>query len=168
MDRKTRSPVVVLREEGGGRLLPIWIGPAEASAIAMDLAGMSFPRPLTHDLLVSLMRTLGGELTRIEIPRVEAGVYHAVLVVTTATGEVRVDARPSDSIALALRTRATIFAADDLLRRIELDLDDAEPTTPDLVEEIDLSGGGDAPSSPEALESYLRKLDPEDFGRFTP
>ncbi len=168
LDRKTRSPVVVLREEGGERLLPIWIGPAEANAIAMHLGGVKFPRPLTHDLLVSAVDALGASLERIEISRVEAGVYHAKLFLSRPGGEICVDARPSDSIALALRTDATIFAADELLRRIEVDLDDAEAATPELIDEVDLGGGDASSPTPEALESYLRKLDPEDFGRFKP
>lgn len=170
LDRTSRSPVVVLRELGGVRLLPMWIGPAEASAIAMHMAGMSFPRPLTHDLAVSLIEALGARVERIEIHKVEAGVYHAVLVLATADRVVRVDGRPSDSIAIALRTRASIVVAQELLRQVDLELDEADvPPAHDLVEEMDFTEGAEPPlSTPEDLEAYLRKLDPEDFGRFTP
>lgn len=172
MDRSTKSPVVVLREKDGDRVLPIWIGAAEASAIAMHMAGVSFPRPLTHDLIVSLLDAVSVELQRVDIPRVDDGTYHAEWVLRRGGETLRVDARPSDSIAVALRTRAAIFAADDLLRRLDLDVDESEqdmPPPPDLVGEVDLSSGGrDAPLAAEDLESYLRKLDPEDFGRFTP
>jgi bifunctional DNase/RNase len=169
LDRASRSPVVVLRERDGVRVLPIWIGPAEASAIAMHMAGMAFPRPLTHDLAVSLIDVLGGRVERMEIHTVEAGTYHAVLVLRAGDRVLRVDARPSDSIAIALRTRAAIVVADDLLRSIDLELDESElPPPPDLVEEVDFSRDEGSLSSPKDLEAYLRKLDPEDFGRFTP
>ncbi len=171
MDQSTKSPVVVLREKDGDRVLPIWIGAAEASAIAMHMAGVAFPRPLTHDLIVSLLDAMSVGLERVEIPRVDEGTYHAELVLRRGDETLRVDARPSDSIAVALRTRSAIFAADDLLRRLDLDVDESEqgmPAPPDLVSEVDLTSGGvDAPPV-EDLESYLRKLDPEDFGRFTP
>ena len=170
LDRASRSPVVVLRERDGVRVLPIWIGPAEASAIAMHMAGVSFPRPLTHDLAVSLVEGLGARVERIEIGRVESGVYHAAMILRAGDEVLKVDARPSDSIAIALRTRAAIVVADELLRQIELELDESESApAPDLIEEIDFSGDqGGSLSSPEDLEAYLRKLDPEDFGRFTP
>ncbi|MEK9501208.1 bifunctional nuclease family protein [Gaopeijia maritima] len=171
MDRTTRSPVVVLRERGGDRVLPIWIGAAEASAIAMHLAGVDFPRPLTHDLVRSILTALDTTLLRVEVPRVDEGTYHASLVLRRGTDAVRVDARPSDSIAIAIRTGSTIVVADDLLRHMDLQVDEGEGTltSPEVVQEVDLSG--DAASSPltaQDLADYLRKLDPEDFGRFTP
>lgn len=172
LDRTTRSPVVILREVDGERVLPIWIGPAEASAIAMRMAKVDFPRPLTHDLIVRILGGLEVELRRVEIPRVENGTYHAALVLARGEETVSIDARPSDSIAIALRTRATILAADDLLRRMDLELDESEsqaPSAPDVVDEVDISGrSGASPLSAEDLADYLRKLDPEDFGRFTP
>lgn len=171
LDRSTRSPVVILREKGGERVLPIWIGPAEASAIAMHMAQVEFPRPLTHDLIAAMLQGLDVTLQRVEIPRVEEGTYHAQLVLQRGGASVTLDARPSDSIAIALRTRSTILAADVLLRDVDLELDEDEaaPAHPDVVEEVDLPEGSEGPRmSAEELESYLRKLDPEDFGRFTP
>lgn len=172
MDRSTRSPVVVLREKDGDRVLPIWIGAAEASAIAMHMARVDFPRPLTHDLIASILAGVSVELARVEIPRVDDGTYHAELVLRRGTDTVEIDARPSDSIAIALRTRSPIFAADDLLRRMDLEVDESEsevPPPPDLIEEVDVSREpGAQPMSAEELEAYLRRLDPEDFGRFTP
>jgi bifunctional DNase/RNase len=174
LDRSTRSPVVILRETAGDRVLPIWIGPAEASAIAMHMAKVDFPRPLTHDLIVALVKGLDAVVRRVEIPRVHDGTYHASLVLERIDGTVEVDARPSDSIAIALRTRATIVVADDLLRDIDLDVDEnenvADPgTAAGWTEEVDVSQrSDDAPLSPDELADYLRKLDPEDFGRFTP
>lgn len=172
LDRTTRSPVVILRERDGDRVLPIWIGPAEASAIAMRMANVDFPRPLTHDLIVAILAGLDVRLRRVEIPRVEDGTYHASLILARGGDTVSIDARPSDSIAIALRARATILADDELLRHMDLDLDESEaggPPPPDVVDEVDVSGrGGGSPLSAEDLADYLRKLDPEDFGRFTP
>lgn len=172
MDRTTRSPVVVLRERGGDRVLPIWIGAAEASAIAMHMAGVDFPRPLTHDLIATILTTVGTSLVRVEVPHVDEGTYHAVLVLRRGSDTVRVDARPSDSIAVAIRTGSTIVVSDDLLRRMELQVDEGEDAlspSPEVVQEVDLSGdSGSPPLSSQDLADYLKKLDPEDFGRFTP
>jgi len=167
LDRTTNTPVVILQEVGGERVLPIWIGPGEASAIAMQLADMEFSRPLTHDLLCSVLKGLGGDLQKVIITRVESSTYYAEMIVRR-NGEVfSLDARPSDSIAVALRVSARIFAQDDLLEEAAIEIADEEPSSgPSL---------GDKPSTakheamgPEELEEHLRKLNPEDFGRFTP
>ena len=163
LDRTTNTPVVILQELGGERVLPIWIGPGEASAIAMQLADMEFARPLTHDLLCSVMKGLGGNLQKVIITRVEASTYYAEMIVRR-NGEVfSLDARPSDSIAVALRVAARIFAQDDLLEEAAIEIQEEGSTTPE--------GKGPSqqePMGPEELEEHLRKLDPEDFGRFTP
>lgn len=165
LDQNTKSPVVILQEEGGDRVLPIWIGPAEASAIAMELAGMKFARPLTHDLFPSLINGLGATLTRVLITRVEDNTYFAELVIQRGEELFTVDARPSDSIAIALRTRAQLFAGDELLASAAFEI--ASPEAPDE------GAGGDvlppaAGLTPEQLKEYLRRLNPEDLGRFNP
>lgn len=187
-DRSTRSPVVVLRERLGTRVLPIWIGPHEASAIASRLAGMRPPRPLTHDLALGALEAVGARLVRVHITRVEQQTYFAELVVKAGAGapEQRVDARPSDAIALALRAQAPILADDALLAQITLELSEAEQVpsadadgadAPDPDALAAHATGPEAPSgpadpapamTPSELEAYLRALDPEDFGRFTP
>ncbi len=152
VDQATNSPVVLLREKDGERVLPIWIGPAEASAIAMEMQGVKAQRPMTHDLLRHVILGLGGELRRVTITNVRDNTYFAELLLQRDEQLVQVDARPSDSIALALRLRAPIFTSDDLLDHT---------ATP----------GGPAPErrlDPESLKQYLEKLDPQDFGRFTP
>ncbi len=165
LDQNTKSPVVILQEEGGSRVLPIWIGPAEASAIAMQLAGMKFPRPLTHDLFPLLIRGLGGTLIRVLITRVKENTYFAELVIQRGDEMFTVDARPSDSIAIALRTQAQLFTTEDLLTTSTL-----IPAEDDVV-----MLGENAPAegpqpglNPEQLKDYLSKLDPEDLGRFNP
>ena len=171
LDGATKSPVVILRENDGERALPIWIGPGEASAIHMQLSKISVGRPLTHDLLVSTIRELGGTLSRIVITRVEQNTYFAELRITIDGRSVTVDARPSDSIAIALRMDAPIFAAEELLNRVRMEMLDGEDTPED--EPLDLAGSGQGEEetsgmTPTELQEYLRRLDPEDFGRFTP
>jgi len=167
LDRTTNTPVVILQEVTGERVLPIWIGPGEASAIAMQLADMEFSRPLTHDLLCSVMKGLGGNLQKVIITRVESSTYYAEMIVRR-NGEVfSLDARPSDSIAVALRVSARIFAQDDLLEEAAIEIADEE-TTAGTAPEGKTTAASHDPMGPEELEEHLRKLNPEDFGRFTP
>jgi len=165
LDRSTNTPVVILKEIEGDRVLPIWIGPGEASAIAMHLADMQFARPLTHDLLVSVLKGLGGTVQKVLITRVEKSTYFAELIVRR-NGEVfSLDARPSDSIAVALRVDARIFAQDVLLEPATVEIAEDEPAEsgPTPARDLDPEVMG-----PEELKEHLRKLNPEDFGRFTP
>jgi bifunctional DNase/RNase len=165
LDRSTNTPVVILQELDGERVLPIWIGPGEASAIAMQLADMEFSRPLTHDLLVALLKGLGALLHKVIVSRVEQSTYYAELIVRR-NGEVfSLDARPSDSIAVALRVDAPIFVEKDLLEIASVEISDEDPAagvSPEGTIEAD------QPLDAESLEEHLRKLDPEDFGRFNP
>jgi bifunctional DNase/RNase len=154
LDRSTNSPVVVLQEVDGPRVLPIWIGPAEASAIAMEMAGVKFSRPLTHDLLKQVILGLGGELRRVLITAVKENTYYAELHIHRNGDWVQVDARPSDSIAIALRLKAPIFTHPDLLDTAPIST--IEPT-PDQ-----------GPLDADSLKTYLQDLDPEDFGKFMP
>jgi bifunctional DNase/RNase len=165
LDRTTNNPVVILQEEEGERILPIWIGPGEASAIAMEMADMTFTRPLTHDLLVSVVGGLGGALERVVITRVEDNTYFAELIIEQNGNTVTVDARPSDSIAVALRTKAPILADDGLLEQVTVEIAEEESAAGQSFEPpVPLKD----PPSGETLKDYLRKLNPEDFGRFTP
>jgi len=166
IDRATNTPVVVLQELEGERVLPIWIGPGEASAIAMQLAEMEFSRPLTHDLLVTVLKGLGGDLQRVVISRVEKSTYYAELIVQRNGQVLSLDARPSDSIAVALRVDARIFAENDLLEVAAVEVSESEaPAEPHQGERpSELTETMDA----EALKEHLRKLNPEDFGRFNP
>ena len=165
LDRSSNTPVVILEETGGERVLPIWIGPGEASAIAMQLADMEFSRPLTHDLLVAVLSGLGGNLRKVVISRVEKNTYYAELIVHRNGEVISVDARPSDSIAIALRTKARIFAQDDLLERASIEIADEEAPDPGSAPKGE---GSSETMDPEQLEEHLRRLNPEDFGRFTP
>jgi hypothetical protein len=163
IDQVSKTPVVILQELEGERVLPIWIGPGEASAIAMELAGMKFARPLTHDLAASLIRSLGGSLTRVTITRVQDNTYYAELLIQRGSEVFSIDARPSDSIAIALRLRARVFTTEDLLSVNPVHIEPA-----DAVEAEDTPGGPDSSLSAEQLKEYLKKLNPEDLGRFNP
>jgi hypothetical protein len=169
LDKASNTPVVILREVGGDRLLPIWIGPGEASAIAMELAGIKFSRPLTHDLLNTVVRGLGSELVRVIITRVIDNTYYATLMLQRNGETITIDSRPSDSVALALRASAPIFADVDLLDRTTVEVEGATLEPGFSTPSSDTSSpADDRPVPPEKLRDYLKRLDPEDFGRFVP
>jgi bifunctional DNase/RNase len=167
LDQASKTPVVILQEVGGTRVLPIWIGPAEASAIAMELAGMKFSRPLTHDLFAPLIRGLGGTLTRVLITRVQDNTYFAEMVIRRDDEVFTLDARPSDSIAIALRLQADLFTSEDLLSGASVQFASTEddPTGSAPLEE---PASEDPKLSAEQLKEYLKKMNPEDLGRFNP
>ncbi len=167
LDRSSNSPVVILQEKDGARVLPIWIGPGEASAIAMELAGMSFSRPLTHDLFASAITGLGGKLQRVIITKVVDNTYYAEMIIARDSEYFSLDARPSDSIAMALRMDAVIYTTDDLLEETSIEISEGSDFEAEAPEE-ELSEAEDELTPPEDLKEYLRRLHPEDFGRFTP
>lgn len=108
--------LITLREQGGERFLPIWIGPAEAEAIAIALRQIETIRPLTHDLLKNVLRRFGAQLVQVNITRLENDTFYAELVLEQEGEEIRIDCRPSDAIALALRTAAPILVAENVLQ----------------------------------------------------
>ena len=163
LDSATQSYVVILQEKDGERLLPIWIGQPEAESIVMQMHDIKRVRPLTHDLCKSLIMGLGGNLRRVQITRVEKNTYYAELDIERGTDMVRVDERPSDSIAIALRLSAPIFASEELLSEVQIEetTEGAEPfgAEPEVVR-------GEGELSAEQLKEYLERLRPEDFGKF--
>jgi uncharacterized protein len=169
LDRTSNTPVVILQERDGTRVLPIWIGPGEASAIAMELAGMKFSRPLTHDLFASVILGLGGTLIRVMITKVIENTYYAELIVQRGGEVISIDARPSDSIAIALRMEASIFTTEDLLENTSIEIADGTTSAEEFITETSTEGE-QAPGglSPDELREYLRRMNPEDFGRFNP
>jgi bifunctional DNase/RNase len=146
IDERTHTPVVLLKEKEGDRMLPIWIGPSEASSIAMELTGRRFQRPLTHDLLKTVIEGLEAKVPKIAIVELRDKTYYAKVYLERAEELITVDARPSDCIALALRTQSPIFVSEDLLR---------EDETPEI--------GPD--QSMERLQKALEEMDPEEFGK---
>ena len=123
VEMPTSQPIVLLRERDGGRHVPIWIGAAEATAIAYAQEGVEPPRPLTHDLLVDVIAAVGRELTTVRIDAVLEGVFHATLVLDDAT---EISARTSDGVALALRAGAEIVATNQVLDEVGIEASDEE------------------------------------------
>jgi len=119
IDERRGEQVIVLKERGGNRFLPIIIGISEVTAIKMKISGIQPPRPLTHDLFKDTLAQLGAHVQRIIITKLELNTFFAKLILQTKEGELReVDARPSDSIAIALRADAPIFVAEDVLDQV--------------------------------------------------
>jgi bifunctional DNase/RNase len=168
LDSSTNSYVVILQERGGNRLLPIWIGQPEAESIVMQMNDVKRLRPLAHDLCKSLILGLGGTLRRVQITKVQDSTYFAELHISQGENVVQIDARPSDSIAIALRLAAPIFAQESLLTAVaaDEDEDEEEGDASDSIE-LDISPATDELSA-EQLKAYLENLRPEDFGKFTP
>ena len=171
LDSSTNSYVVILREKGGNRLLPIWIGQPEAESIVMEINGVRPPRPLTHDLCKRLITRLGGSLRRVQITKVQENTYYAELHISRGEDVIQVDARPSDSIAIALRLSAPIFAQESLLTAIAVEeADDAEDETAEFGAPAaePSSGAENVEMTGEELKEHLKKMRPEDFGKFNP
>ena len=142
IEMPSNQPLVLLREVDGDRYLPIWIGAVEASAIAFAQQGESTPRPLTHELLQRIIESLGQELTLVQIDDVEDGVFYATLVFSSGA---TVSARPSDSIALALRMGTRIEAAESVL------------------DEAGMHMPADEDAEVEKFREFLEDIEPEDF-----
>ncbi|NMD54038.1 MULTISPECIES: bifunctional nuclease family protein [Tsukamurella] len=156
MDPPQNDPVLLLREVSGPRYLPIWIGQGEATAIAIKLQGVEPRRPLTHDLIVDLLETLGRSLTEVRITGLQEGTYFADLVLD---GDQTVSARPSDSVAMAVRLEVPIFADEEVLAEAGLLLPD---------EEIDSEASDSAEEPPadeevEAFKEFLDSISADDF-----
>ena len=152
MEMPSNTPIVLLRESDGHRYLPIWVGAVEATAIAYAQQGVVPPRPLTHDLLRDVLQAVGAELTEVRITALRDGVYYAVLVFASG---VEVSARPSDAIALALRTQTPILGAEEVLDEAGIDLpEEGEPSAEE---------GAPAEEEVERFREFLDQVSPEDF-----
>ena len=118
IDEKRQDQVIVLKEKDGDRQIPIIIGYMEASSIKIKISGMEVPRPMTHDLLADILGNLGAKLERVLIDKLVHNTYFAKLEIKTKEGELKlIDARPSDSIAMAVRFKTPIFVADDVVEK---------------------------------------------------
>jgi hypothetical protein len=127
MDYIQKTPVVLLQDPVSEKAVPVWIGSNEAHAIAYGLQDKEFPRPLTHDLLKNLISTLGGELEKIVIDSLHDSVYYATLFIRDMDDAVHeIDARPSDSVALAVRTSVPLFIADEVFESAAIDMPEGD------------------------------------------
>jgi bifunctional DNase/RNase len=142
VEMPSSQPIVLLRESGGDRYLPIWIGAVEATSIAFAQQGVLPPRPLTHDLLKDLLLAVGSNLEQVEISEIKDGVFYATLKLANG---VELSARPSDAIALALRTGSPIFGGEALLDEVGIEIADQSD------DEV------------EKFREFLDQIEPEDF-----
>lgn len=161
--------VVFLREVSGERHLPIWIGPFEAEAIAMELQGVQSKRPLPYDLLKAVIKDLGGRLNRIEVTELRDAVFYAQLVVEIGGRVVTIDARPSDAIALGVRAKVPILVAESVMDEAGVELG---ANSEDEEDESVKSEGLDEPTTPRAGEErlsvfrdFINSLDIDDLGK---
>jgi len=150
VEMPSNQPIVLLKEIEGTRFLPIWVGAVEATAIAFAQQGVLPPRPLTHDLMKDLLEKLDGTLLAVHLTELRDGVFYADLIVKDANHvELTVSARPSDAIALALRTKSTILATEELFAEAGIEIPDEESSQAN--EEV------------ERFREFLDQINPEDF-----
>ena len=156
VEMPSNQPIVLLREIDGTRFLPIWVGAVEATAIAFAQQGLEPPRPLTHDLMASLFEKFDASLVAVHVNELRDGVFYSTLQMRDSLANlVQLSARPSDAIALALRTQSNILASSDLL-----DLAGIEIPEGAVVDEGD---SGDQTVELEAFREFLEGINPEDF-----
>ena len=152
VDPLTNSPIVILKEIDGERTLPIWIGLLEATAIASELEGIKFSRPMTHDLLKNIMGIIDIKVNRVEVCDLKNNTYYALIHITHDGKEISIDARPSDALALSLRVNAPIFVSEEVIQQSkQIDLK-AEPE--------------DTTEQGKKWQEILESLNPEDFGKY--
>ena len=161
--------VVILREKKAGRYLPIWIGAAEADAIAVKLQGVTVPRPLTHDLLRLVIDSLGATVDSIIVNDLKSDTFFAKIILNVDGGQVEIDSRPSDALALAVRAGVPIFVDEAVLDKAGILLD--EETGKPVLEETGEAGGKDKKVSEEEMKKlsafydFINTLDLDDFDK---
>lgn len=148
VDPITNTPIVILRDKDGTRVLPIWVGIFEANAIALLIENVTTPRPMTHDLLRNVIEDLKARVERIVVCDLQDNTFYAMIHLSHNGEPVAIDARPSDAIALALRTHAPIFVEESVIDHAKTA--DLTPDKPDA----------------ERLHKWLESLDPEDLGKY--
>lgn len=175
LDPFNQTPIVVLRnKENPQEVLPIWIGHPEASGIFMVLQNMEFERPLTYELINSLLKALGGKVEKVEISDIKDGTYYATIYLQTPTGKIKeVDARPSDAINIALRVGAPIYVAEHVMNQAKVIVDEKLFQGDFKNEEITKwENKKEQPQkeeyikTDEELKRWIENLKPEDFQKF--
>jgi bifunctional DNase/RNase len=148
VDPITNMPIVILKDKQGDRVLPIWVGIFEANAIALQIENIATPRPMTHDLLRNIITDLEGQVDRVVVSDLKDNTFYALIHLTVRGERVTIDARPSDAIALALRTRSPILV---------------EETVIDNAKTVDFTSDR---TDNERLQKWLESLDPEELGKY--
>jgi bifunctional DNase/RNase len=148
IDPITNTPIIILRDRDGQRMLPIWIGVYEANAIALQIENSTPARPMTHDLLNNIIRDLRGRIDKVVVSDLKENTFYALIYLTVGGEPMAVDSRPSDAIALALRARAPIFVEERVIDHAK----ETDPV-PDRAET-------------ERLQKWLESLDPDDMGKY--
>ncbi len=146
VDPLTNLPIIILRDETNERVLPIWVGPVEANAIALQVENVSTPRPMTHDLLRHVLTEMGGTLTRVIIHDLQESTFYAYLEIQQGEERLLIDARPSDALALSLRAKVPIFVNVSVFEHAR-----GADVAPQQVDQ-------------ERLQRWLESLDPDDLG----
>jgi len=141
-------PIIILRDEAGDRVLPIWVGIFEANAIALQIENVATPRPMTHDLLRNVIEDLDGAVQKVVVSELKENTFFAVIHLDVRGEAVLIDARPSDAIALALRTKAPIYVEEDVIDNAKV-----------------LDGTPERTDS-ERLQKWLESLDSDDLGKY--
>ncbi len=131
-----KQPIVLLKTADGNRFLPIWIGHPEAAAILMKLQGASTPRPMTHDLLADMLEQLDAEVVRITVTELRENTFYASITVQQNGSEIEIDSRPSDAIAIAVRSDAPIFAAERVIEESAIEFEGEEVNEEEIVDEF--------------------------------
>jgi bifunctional DNase/RNase len=149
LDPVTNTPIVILKDKEGDRVLPIWVGLFEANAIALQIENVATPRPMTHDLLRNIITDLDGRVDRIVVSDLKENTFYAVVHLTVRGERVAVDARPSDAIALALRTRAPILVDETVIENAKT---------------VDF--GSERLENNEKVQKWLEALDPSDLPKY--
>jgi bifunctional DNase/RNase len=153
LDPMSNMPIIILRDEDDKRSLPIWVGIFEANAIALELEKIATPRPMTHDLIKNILEAIDARVVKVEVTDLKDNTFFAVLHLQVGETEYRVDSRPSDAIALALRVAAPIYVDEDVVRK---------------AKSIEVTKEGETVKAddPERLREWLENIKPEDFGKF--
>ena len=144
-----KQPIVLLKTAEGNKFLPIWIGHPEAAAILMKLQSATTPRPMTHDLVTDMLEQLGAQVTRITVTELRENTFYAQITVQQDGSEIEIDSRPSDALALAVRTKAPIFAAEDVIAESAIEFEHEVEDTEEVVDKF---------------KEFLDQVSPEDFG----
>jgi uncharacterized protein len=151
-DMVGKQPIVLLKTIDGNKFLPIWIGHPEAAAILMKLQGATTPRPMTHDLISELISELDAQCTRVSVTELKDNTFYASITLRVNGQEVEIDSRPSDALAVAVRTSAPIFAAEEVIQESAIEFEHEVEDTEEVVDKF---------------KKFLDEVTPEDFASGT-